>query len=233
MGFSVVTFAGGDPFDYKEFRALLIEAHELGLEIHIDTNGISLERKDYNLLNKYVSLIGLPIDGPDSETHDNLRTQKGHYSRVISHLKNLQDQKIRIKINTVVTAINISYIPLIYHLIARYRIQIWSIFQFMPLAGGAKLKEKYAIDDDAFEETVKKVISANAPFLIEIGRAKERQHSYLFVSLDGQAYTHSKSGPLEYLNIGNFLSNEWEEKFWTMNNTTIKEGARIRYYALK
>src|SRR5262249_54830212 len=139
LGAKVITFGGGDPFKFAPIERIVELAHSLGLEIQIDTNAISLTPRHYPLLTDYVSLLGLPLDGPAASIHDSIRSAPGHFEMIQRHLAALQDRSLSIKINTVVTALNSAEVPMIAPLLNEYpSVQRWSLYQFWPLERGRR-----------------------------------------------------------------------------------------------
>ncbi|RYZ83042.1 MAG: radical SAM protein, partial [Proteobacteria bacterium] len=69
---NIITFGGGDPFQYSGFRKILPLSKKLGFHVHVDTHGIGFQSSDFELIKASVDLIGLPMEGP-KEIHDTMR----------------------------------------------------------------------------------------------------------------------------------------------------------------
>src|SRR5262245_8547898 len=89
LGFKVITFGGGDPFRYSYLPQLVRESARLGLTVHIDTNGILLNERaaDFDLLRSCVALVGLPLDGPNSDVHSIMRDSgPNHFNLILQRI---------------------------------------------------------------------------------------------------------------------------------------------------
>lgn len=231
IGFRVVTFGGGDPFLDRQFCSILRLAHDRGLELHVDTNGIGIMSQDYQLINDLVSLISLPIDGSTAARHDQMRNARSHFQHVLHVLETLQRLDPRLKINTVVGRENLTDLPAIRSLLSHYTIDIWSLYQFMALHDAATVAERYSVPIGLFENATKD-IETDCDFAVEIGLDERRRDSYVFVSPHGVVYTHSRDNPQRYAVLGSIFEEEWMHEYVRMNSTTIREEARHRYTSL-
>ena len=232
IGIRIITFSGGDPFDHPKFREILIQAHKIGFEIHIDTNAARLIESDFELIAKTTSLISLPIDGPNHLIHDQIRKKEGHFNLVMEHLQNLIDLDLKIKINTVVIKKNIVYIADIMDILIGLDISIWSVYQFMALSGSFKHADSYSVSDTEYENLMVELLSKPHPFYLETGKSTERRESYLFITPNGQVYTHNPVVTKDYLFLGSILQSDWQEAFWQLNRSTIREESKHRYFSL-
>ena len=232
LGIKIITFSGGDPFIYSEFRDLLIYAKNLQFETHVDTNGICLNNDDYFLISETSTLLGLPIDGSNTKNHNKMRKFNKHFDIVIKHIKNLKDFKIRLKINTVVTKINFEDTINIFRLVNSLNIDFWSLYQFIPLHDAFLNASSYSLPYYKFESLVNLINSEKYKFNFEPGSANERTGDYLFVSPNGSVYTHDCKDLTKYKFIGSFFDNNWQSKFEKLNTNTIKNKSRLRYNVL-
>ena len=104
-GVQDIRFTGGEPLLYDGIYELLKLASDNGIYTSIGTNGtlitaeIAKKLKDSGL-NKAV----ISIDGTE-KTHDFIRG-KGNYSKAMEGLKNLQNQGIRVRVNSVIMKSN-------------------------------------------------------------------------------------------------------------------------------
>src|SRR5437660_4987884 len=95
LGIRVITFGGGDPFAFPDFKYLAEHAVESQMKVHVDTNGICLRERDYPWLEKNVHLLALPLDGPDRQVHGKMRGSDQHFDTVLKHLRGLAPINIR------------------------------------------------------------------------------------------------------------------------------------------
>jgi MoaA/NifB/PqqE/SkfB family radical SAM enzyme len=233
LGVKVITFGGGDPFLLSGFSELLKQTANLGIEIHIDTNGTRLSNKDYNLVEETTSLIALPLDGPNGEIHAAMRESGDHFQVVLRHLEILRNRTIKVKINTVVSSLNYQSIIEIGEILKSYRINIWSLYQFWPLHNARFEKNKYNLPDAFFDNLIKEILTSKNPFRIEPGPIRERYGTYLFVSHTGSLYTHDQNSTSEYKVLGSIFDDSTIELWQQLHGHSIREQARTRYISFR
>lgn len=233
LGVKVITFGGGDPFLLREFPKLLKRSADLGMEIHVDTNGIKLSADQYNTIEETASLIALPLDGPTGSVHANMRGSEDHFKIVLGHLEGLADRTIRIKINTVVSRLNYQAIAEIGEILRLYRIDAWSLYQFWPLHDSVREKGRYDISDDLFTTVIRDIASSKYPFRVEPGPIRERYGTSIFVSHTGSLYIHDRDSESRYTVLGSILDEETITLLQRLNGNSIRERARDRYISLR
>lgn len=226
-GISIITFGGGDPFQYDFFRPSLVKAKQKGFVVHVDTNGLYILPEDYRIIQSHVDIVGLPIDG-DVSTHNKMR-RAGHYEIVTVCIDQLIQQGTRVKVNTLVTAINDKAVEQVQPLVMKKNICIWSIYQFMPVAHSCNINEIYSISNDRFNQVVSNLNEKEIPCRLEIGVKNRRQSDYLFIQTDGSLLTHDPDSPSDYLPIGNIYSNDWKSQYGKNNKTMLPELSEGRY----
>jgi MoaA/NifB/PqqE/SkfB family radical SAM enzyme len=218
---------------YEHFRDLLKYSAGLGFEVQVDTNGLALRPNDYDLLDSHVSLISLPIDGPNSVSHDLMRGKSQQFERALYHLENLRKSRVRIKVNTVVSALNRKQIPALGALLATYRIDHWSLFQFWPLHSARAHSDHYAISDEEYHALVQELGRKPNGLHIETGTIKERQGYHCFVTHRGAVYTHHPHRHSEYRWLGSIFDDASIDAWKRIAISSIHPGARYRYIQLQ
>lgn len=159
LGIQMITFSGGDPMIYPWIGELITFAAQLGILVHVDTNGIGLKPAQYDLLLDKAFMIGMPLDGP-LEVHDQQRRYKGHFNIVYEHLKQLcpkQSPSFSIKINTTVTRVNYRALKDLANLIAPLSPKQWSLFEFAAIESGFVHKDEYQLDREMFLSAVSQI----------------------------------------------------------------------------
>lgn len=200
LEFQTITFGGGDPFQYSYVGDLARRAKALGLMVHIDTHGKSLTASPANtlLVTEAVDLLGLPLDGPDSEVHDGMRSTLGHFDIVMKRLQWLKGIGARFKVNTIVSQRNIDSLPelaTLVHGVAPWR---WSIYEYMPLGPGAAMSAAHSLHSTEFQSAVAMVVAklgARASSILEVAAKDSRRSTYPIVHHDGSVFVHSEDRP--------------------------------------
>jgi radical S-adenosyl methionine domain-containing protein 2 len=101
-----ITFVGGEPTLYPHLAEVVRHASELGLTTCIVSNGARL-RSVLDRSAPFVDWVGLSVDSADEAVQKALGRGKGnHVAHSIELAYLIRDLGIRLKLNTVVTALN-------------------------------------------------------------------------------------------------------------------------------
>lgn len=132
-GAEKINFAGGEPTLHPDLDRLILHAHHLGLTTSVITNGSRLE----NLLERTrgaLDWVGLSVDSSSEATQFRLGRGAGdHIARARRLVVMCQDAGVRVKINTVVTAL--SWQDDMSQLIREFRPARWKVFQVLRVEG--------------------------------------------------------------------------------------------------
>lgn len=218
IGISAITFGGGDPFMYSFLGEIILSAKRLGLFVHVDTNGIAMRpsTKNADLLNTLIDLLGLPLDGPDAQTHGSIRSSPQHFQILLDRLSWILPFRHKLKLNTIVTAENVSLLPEMARLIASIRPNRWSLYQYWPLSDGASVRTDYEVENSVFLESTENLagLPALADVKVEVNPLLSRRLSYPFINHEGSLYIHSMESLEEYECIGSiFIDRVVDEMF--------------------
>lgn len=155
-GVNYITFSGGEALLYPNIVDLLKIARQYGVKSKLITNGslIANNEKMREALD-YLDTITLSLDTINDDINEQMGRGRKHFAEIKEVLDVLKDKKIRIKINTVVTKLNIDYIEELGEFLnSNYKINEWRIFRFAPLRELAKEnEEKFEITDEQFKST--------------------------------------------------------------------------------
>jgi MoaA/NifB/PqqE/SkfB family radical SAM enzyme len=205
LGTQVITIGGGDPFVYGFLPSLVRRAREVGLETHLDTNGLRVCDRDFAWMASTISLLGLPLDGPDDICHDRMRNAAGHFKKVLAVARRARDYGIRCKINTVVSRLNFGAISSMSPVVASLAPERWSLYQYWPLAHGELAFEIHRISELEFRSAVGQLGTDHAACTVEINTVASRSGRYFFVSHTGQVYTHDPFDDSRYVFLGSIF----------------------------
>ena len=155
-GVNYITFSGGEALLYPNIVDLLKIARQYGVKSKLITNGslIANNEKMREVLD-YLDTITLSLDTINDDINEQMGRGRNHFTEIKEVLDILKDKDIRIKINTVVTKLNINYIEELGEFLnSNYKINEWRIFRFAPLRELAKEnQEKFEITDEQFKST--------------------------------------------------------------------------------
>jgi MoaA/NifB/PqqE/SkfB family radical SAM enzyme/2-polyprenyl-3-methyl-5-hydroxy-6-metoxy-1,4-benzoquinol methylase len=232
LGTKVITFGGADPFKFPVIEELIPLAASLGLEVHVDTNAVALEKRHYPLLAQHVSWLGLPLDGSTPSVHDRMRSYPGHFEIISEHIAKLSEYPVRLKVNTVVAAENAEDVPNISNLLNRHsNVARWSLYQFWPLERGARNRERFGIDLSGFSACVEQA-RALASCKVESSTYLSRSGTYFIVSHDGLVYSAHRENPTESLFLGSIFDEKTIADWRSLNRPSLRPIAVDRYSSL-
>lgn len=215
LDFESITFGGGDPFQFRNVSTITRRAKELGFFVHVDTHTITLPENLENsiTLKNSVDLIGVPIDGSNPRTHDLMRGTSGHFDLVVKKLAWLMSEGVSVKINTMISAINLDDLERLAKLILKIQPTRWSIYQFWPIGPATKAASLHALDDKKFKEQTSKIDfkSFENKTFIEVNTAESRRKTYPILNHIGDVYVHQEHP----LNNFEYLGSIFEDKIMT------------------
>lgn len=106
-GHRYVSITGGEPFIYKRVFDVIEHAHDLGYWVNILSHGGLLDEEKIERLKDFWRLrIRISLDGPDRETHDELRGQ-GTFDNTMSKIKLLINKGVTVGIGVTVSEFNV------------------------------------------------------------------------------------------------------------------------------
>lgn len=218
-----ITFSGGDPFASVDFPLLL--SYTLGLFrreifLQIDTNGIGINSNHYSALSE-VGLVGLPLDGGNSEVHSRVR-KDGHFETIMQLLPDFARHQIPLKINTLVCSKNIKDLTQIGLLLSSFPIKRWSLYEFWPLGPvGLTNQFEFAIPHSLYQSEVEKVQAEFPKLHVEMGSIESRSQAYFFVNDEGLAFTVNKLNCSEYIFLGSIFGDSIIELWAEHGNPSL------------
>lgn len=132
-GLQKLNFAGGEPTLHPGLGAMLAHARQLGLVTSIVTNGSRLARL-LDAQSRDLDWVGLSIDFAREAVEVALGRSRGHHiKRTIQLADHARSVGVRLKVNTVVTALN--WEEDLTPLMRALRPERWKVFQVLPMDG--------------------------------------------------------------------------------------------------
>jgi len=103
-----VNFGGGEPLLRRDLMEIARRASDLGFAVSMNSNGFLIDRDmARKLRDAGFSKVGISVDSPRQEVHDEFRGIKGSHERALSALSYLRDAGIETSISSVICKINI------------------------------------------------------------------------------------------------------------------------------
>lgn len=203
-----ITIGGSDPLLIPCLCELLSLIRDNIEFIYLDTNLINLGTHDKARLFQMVDRLGISIDGPIPDVHNQMRKSRNHFEQLNAILPNIASFPGYVKINTVVAKPNFGHIngiaKLIIDLANTINIREWSVYQFWPMERGMRHQGIYYMDEKLFIETVShlKCLMSEYGINTKIRTMTARTKKYFFVSDAGEVYLVSPLNPTDYAVIG-------------------------------
>ena len=199
-----ITFAGGEPLLYENLFELVNYIHEKNPDIilSLTTNGKIIDDVLLEKIIKTFDWLTFSIDSSDENVNDVIGRGTNHLSKVINLLEKCNN-RIKLKINTVVTKINVNDLINIYNIISKFNISRWKIFRFYPLRKGNENKELFYLSDAESKqvETTIHYLNQNDKIKIHYNDFDEFVTSYFNIFPDGSIENNDNEC------IGNLLDN--------------------------
>jgi MoaA/NifB/PqqE/SkfB family radical SAM enzyme len=208
-GVSSLTFGGGDPMMYPQLDAALELARSLlpAAFLQLDTNGLRGVRDNrLERLAALVDLVGLPIDGVSTDIEWRMRRHRAHLRSVVAAAEAVTGVGGAVKVNTVVTRVNLHEIGEIGRQVARIGARIWSLYEFWAIGPGATAgRERHALPAGAYAGALRVAREAAPDVVIEAGEVALREAAYFFVTDQGDAYCTGPGSSGMYTALGSLF----------------------------
>lgn len=204
-GCSKITFVGGEPTLVPYLHELVIFAKEQKMTTMLVTNGSRITDEYLNRFNGCLDWVGLSIDTGKENISKKLGRGTGkHVEQTIRLSSLLKKNGIRIKVNSVITALN--WEEDMNWLIELINPERWKVFQVLPIDGENDDANDLLITSDQFNEFIKRH-SSNAPVAENNDSMLE---SYVMVDPEGRFFTNSGN---KLTHTGSILELGVEEAF--------------------
>jgi radical S-adenosyl methionine domain-containing protein 2 len=210
-GVKKLSWAGGEPLIWPGMVKLVEYTHSLGIMTMLITNGSLLNDKLLKRLENSLDWLNLPLDGASEHMNRLMTRDEGHFDRVIDILEKLKDSKISLKINTVISKINLGDVVNIVPIIQKYGVKRWKLFQFYPVRGMAvAYKDRFEVSTLEFERLRGQVepLFSSGSCMVVFENNKELERSYFAIAPDGSVYVSYKQKDFF---LGNLLTQSVED----------------------
>ncbi|MFO7772968.1 MAG: radical SAM protein [Dehalococcoidia bacterium] len=224
----MITFEGGDPFNYCDFPLLLQRIARDGLFVQVDSNALGLRDQHIPILKEAVNLVSLPLEGP-KDIHSRMRNHHSHFDIVLSWIERLLEEEIPVKVNTVVTSVNIGTLEELALLLRNFPIDLWTLYQFWPIGPGKTNRVQFELPEEDFAKITSSIAMRYTFTRIEVSRISNRLLSYFFVRSTGSVYVVRKDDPEEYVELGSAFDHDILDKWLKhVNPEAVQDRTNLR-----
>jgi MoaA/NifB/PqqE/SkfB family radical SAM enzyme len=222
LGAKAITFGGGDPMLYRDFRKLLLYTRSTPLFIHLDTNGLCVNDNDFALFQECVDLLGLPLDSDDAAIHGVMRSHARHYRVVMRLLEETSRRSIPVKINTVVSAMNLHSIQGIATIVNSFSVPRWSLYRFWPIGPIATSHASdFEVPESEFTALVEHMEALCPNSVVEKGSVEARHKAYFFVTHTGKAYSVDPLDSSIYVSLGSIFEEDVVKRWSNIGDRSL------------
>jgi len=184
-----VVFAGGDPSLRGDIVELIDFARHLGLKTEVQTNCNHVTQRFLDALLS-VDLVGLSLDGPNAEVHDDFRSMPGNHEKVLRILGELRQKNVPAIVRTIVSKPNYESITQMIGTIDEFpNVVRWSLLEFSPIGDGYANRRSYELERPVFDEVVKRVAARySGSARLDVYRSEDKTGTYALVTSGGNLY---------------------------------------------
>lgn len=213
----VVNISGGEPMIDTErcFRIMdILRQH--GKKVYLSTNGYQVSSHLLRIKNT-VSLLGLPLDGPDEVSNMVCGRSRESFRRIESILKDPIAEKIKIKIGTVITRKNLSYQTLkgLAEFMDCNPVNIWRIYEMLPENRAIQNRRNLELTPEELNELTQitqKIAKKEHHWHLELVTRQMRNANYMIIRPDGSVIIPIDMGiRVDEVVLGNLIDLSFQE----------------------
>jgi heme b synthase len=149
----ILILTGGEPLYRDDIFDIAAYATNKGLRVALATNGTLVDKEIAKKIRESgIKRVAISLDGSNAKTHDTFRMISGSFKAAFNGIRNLQNERVEVQINTTIAKHNEDEIEDILTLVLQNNLKALHIFMLVPVGCGVQIADSQMLDKQKYED---------------------------------------------------------------------------------